>query len=295
MSERLSVAIPFYRRPDYLALAVDSALARPEVFELLVVDDGGEEQGVETLLAARADPRVRYLRNPGNLGMVATWNVCLDQSRGELVTLLHADDLLADAYAPLMLGLAAKHPNAVAFCCDARIIDASGRDAFSLADSVKRGFRRGPEPLGVAGESGLRAVMTANFIMCPTLCYRRAVLGARRFEARWKQVQDLELTSRLLLEDETIVSSRARAYLYRRHAEGATAVQSESRLRFDEEFELFEQVAAAAESRGWPAAARAARSKRIVKLHLLYRAARELGSLHPARAREWLRYLREQR
>ena len=108
-------------------------------------------------------------------------------------------------------------------------------------------------------------------------------------------MQDLELTSRLLLEGDAIVCSRTRAYAYRRHAEGATAVQSESRLRFDEEFALFDAVASSADARGWRAAARVSRRKRIVKLHLLYRALRELAALRPARARDWLRYLLDHR
>lgn len=297
MTERLSVAIPFHRRREYLEAAVESALAQAgDVFELLVVDDGATDHGVEAWLRGLDDPRVAYHRNPGNLGMVPTWNACLDRARGELVTLLHADDLLLPDYTELMLGLAQRHPRAAAFCCDAEIIDARGVRSFSLADAVKRLYRpRGADPLTLCGEPGLRALMAGNFIMCPTLCYRRKALGTRRFEERWRQVQDLDLTSRLLLEGDEIVCSRRVAYAYRRHAEGATALQSESRLRFDEEFALFERVAERAEQRGWLGAARVSRRKRSVKLHLLYRALRELVRLQPRRAGEWLRYLTQQR
>jgi glycosyltransferase involved in cell wall biosynthesis len=296
MTETLSIAIPFYRRRDYLELAVASALAQSEISEISVIDDGGIEQGVEAWLDQVGDPRVTYLRNPENLGMVPTWNACLERSAGELVTLLHADDQLLPNYAALMLELAAAYRDAAAFCCDAKIIDAAGAATFSLADAVKPLFRqRGHDPLVVEGEAGLRALMSGNFIMCPTLCYRKAKLGARRFEARWHQVQDLELTSRVILDGDAIVCSRQKAYAYRRHAEGATAVQSETRLRFDEEFALFESVASRAEERGWNRAASVARGKRIVVLHLLYRALRELLHLRLRSARDWLRYLFEQR
>jgi glycosyltransferase involved in cell wall biosynthesis len=294
VSERLSITIPFYRRRDYLEIAVASALRQSAVHELIVVDDGGCEQGVQAWLEGLGDRRVAYHRNPENLGMVPTWNQCFDHSSGELVTLLHADDELMPGYAPLMLELAAAHPGAAAFCCDARIIDANGEPTFSLADAVKPLFRRGgPDPLLLEGEEGLRSLMAGNFIMCPTLCYRRARLGTRRFDSQWHQVQDLELTSRIVLDGDAILCSRRVEYAYRRHAEGATARQSESRLRFDEEFALFESVASRAERRGWQAAARVSRSKRIVKLHLLYRALRELLRLRVRSARNWLRYLIE--
>jgi len=291
--QRLTIALPFHRRLDYLRVALDSVLAqqRPD-WRLLVIDDADDEAEVEALVRSYADARLAYRRNPRSLGMVSAWNHCLDLAETELVTLLHADDRLLPDYAGLMLELADRFPGAAALCCEASIIDAAGRPSFSLPDRLKPFFRPRGDPLVLRGESGLRALMAGNFIMCPTLCYRRSVIGARRFSEDWNQVQDLEFTSRLLLEDESIVCSRRIAYAYRRHPEAATAIQSESRLRFDEEHRLFARVAERASQRGWTHAARVARGKRIVRLHLLYRASRELIRLRPRRALGWLRLLR---
>lgn len=293
MSEKLTIAIPFHGRRDYLEAAVTSVLAQERAeWRLLVVDDGNADLGIGDWLLALDDERIAYHRNPRNLGMVPTWNLCLDQAAGEMVTLLHGDDLLLPGYASLVLGLAADHPDAAAVCCDATIIDANGKPAFSFADAVKPLYRpRGPEPMRIAGEPGLRAIMAGNFIMCPTLCYRRTVLGSRRFSPHWKQVQDLDFTSRLLLDGDVIVCSRTKAYAYRRHAEGATALQSESLLRFDEEFDLFDRVATRARELGWERAARVAGRKTTIQLHLLYRALRETLRLRVGAALGWLRYL----
>jgi glycosyltransferase involved in cell wall biosynthesis len=295
VSARLTIAVPFHRRPDYLEQAIDSVLAQEHrEWQLIIVDDGGIEQGVEALVGSRADDRIRYHRNPGNLGMVPTWNRCLELAGTELVTLLHADDRLLPGYVGLMLDLAARFPTAAACCCEAEIIDERGEHAFSLADSAKALFRPAGDPLLLEGEKGLSAVMAGNFIMCPTLCYRLSSIGARRFSDAWQQVQDLDFTSGLLLDGDTIVCSRARQYAYRRHAEGTTALQSESRLRFQEEFRLFDRVADRADERGWHEAARVARGKRVVRLHLAWRAVRELAALRPARALDWLRYSGEE-
>ena len=135
--------------------------------------------------------------------------------------------------------------------------------------------------------------MRGNFIMCPTLCYRRSTLGARRFDHGWEQVQDLDLTIRLLMDGETLVGTSEVAYAYRRHPESATWVQSQNRLRFDEEFRLFDQIAAHADALGWDEVARVSRRKRIVKLHLLYRAFGDLLRLRFRAAKQTLRYLRK--
>ncbi len=93
------------------------------------------------------------------------------------------------------------------------------------------------------------------------------------------------------MDGETLVGAAEIAYAYRRHPESATWVQSQSRLRFDEEFRLFDQIAARAEALGWSQTAHVSRRKRIVKLHLAYRALRAFSRLQPRSAVETLRYL----
>jgi glycosyltransferase involved in cell wall biosynthesis len=292
---RLTFAIPFHRGLDYLRVAIDSVLGqRSEDWRLLVSDDGRVEPGAEELVRGYAEERIRYRHNPGNLGMVGNWNRCLDESETDLVTLLHADDRVLPNYAEALLELAERHPQAAALFCSASIIDAEGRRSLSFADGIKRIFTpSGPGPMLLSGEGALRALMAGNFIMCPTLCYRRSVIGDRRFDPSWKQVQDLELTTRLLLEDELLVGSRDVAYGYRRHAESATERQSQSLLRFDEEFRLFEAIAERADKKGWPRAARVARGRTIIKLHLLYRALGELLTGRVGQASAKLRLLVE--
>jgi hypothetical protein len=133
--------------------------------------------------------------------------------------------------------------------------------------------------------------MRGNFIMCPTLCFRKSILRDRRFDDRWEQVQDLALTVGLLMEGEQIVGSDGIAYAYRRHPRSATHLQSESRLRFDEEFRLFDEIADRAAAMGWDETARVSRHKRIVKAHLLYRALRDLVGLRFGAASDTLRFL----
>jgi glycosyltransferase involved in cell wall biosynthesis len=292
----ITLAIPYHRGPAYLRHAVESVLAQDDdAWQLAIRDDGerGEASAVIAQLGLADHPRVRCVSNAANLGMVANWNVCLDDASTPLAMLLHADDALEPGYVRSMRALAAAHPSATAFFCEARIIDATGRERFSFADWIKRFYlpaeaRRGGS-FALRGESALRAIMAGNFIMCPTLCFRLEALGARRFDASHRQVQDLELTSRLLMDGDTLVGTRETAYVYRRHDEGATAQQSESLLRFREELALFDRVAERASEIGWSGAARVARRKTIIRLHLGYRALGDLARLRAGRALRELR------
>jgi len=231
-------------------------------WRLVISDEGLESEQVAALLD---DSRITHSVNPVPLGMAANWNRCLELADTELVTLLHADDRLLPNYAELMVEAARRHPGVAAFFCDARIIDGRGRPAFSFPDWIKTVIR--PRSLDLEGESGVEALLRGNFIMCPTLCYRRPEL---RFSESWRMVQDLEFTLGLLLAGQRLLGLPQVAYEYRRHAANATVDYTASRLRFEEEFRLYDEVARHCSARGWRRAERTGRAKVMLRLHLFY-------------------------
>lgn len=288
---RITFAIPFLRPIGFLREALASVRAqRRGDWRCLVLDEGAEPE-TAAAVAALGDPRFEHCANPARLGMVHNWNQGLDRATTELVTLLHADDRLLPDYCDVVFALADAHPRAAGIATDAEIIDAAGRPVFSFADAVKRRLVPAGEPWVLADEPGLVAIARGDFVMCPTVAWRPSVLGARRFDPAWKQVQDLDFLARLLLEGETIVGTRRRVYAYRRHPASATSVQTEDLSRFEEESAVLDRIAARARARGWPAAARTAEAKTIVKLHLAFRALADAGSLRGAAALGKLRFL----
>ncbi|MCG8592192.1 MAG: glycosyltransferase [Proteobacteria bacterium] len=297
MTARLTFAIPFHRHVGYLREALESVQQQTSaLWTALVCDDGDEGAGAAALVAELDDSRIVYLRRSESNGMVANWNACLDRAETDLVTLLHADDRLHPHYTEELLDTLDAYPSAVAGFCRADVLDERGRRRFSFVDAAKRWFEPGTGGrLELRGEGGLRALARGNFIMCPTLCYRKSRLGTRRFDPSWRQVQDLELTSRLLLDGELLVGSPVRAYAYRRHRQSATEQQSQSLLRFREEFALLDQIAARAREHGWQRAADTASRKSSVRLHLLYRALLDFLGGNRARARQQLGWARSGR
>ncbi|MBO0697747.1 MAG: glycosyltransferase family 2 protein [Zavarzinella sp.] len=281
-ADPLTIAIPFYKGHAYLRLAIESVLRQTSPDWRLVVCDDGPEAGTRELVESFRDPRIRYLRNERNLGMAGNWNRCLEVAETDLVNLLHNDDELLPNYVDEMLRAGREFPTAAAFFCRAKVIDAAGRDTFSLVDYAKRFLQpRAAGPLVLAGRSAVEALMRGNFIMCPTVCYRKSRLGSEWFRAEWRMVLDLEFYTRLLLAGETLVGLPELAYAYRRHAANATEEYTESLLRFEEESRLLDRVAAQARDRGWPDVARVAARKRVIKVNLVYRLGRDLVRLRP--------------
>lgn len=91
---RVSVCIPTYRGAATLGAAIESVLAQTLAdFDLVVVDDGSPDN-TAAVVARYSDRRLRYLRNPVNLGPEGNWNRCLTEARGVYFKLLPHDDLL---------------------------------------------------------------------------------------------------------------------------------------------------------------------------------------------------------
>lgn len=271
----LTLAVPYYSRPDLLLKCLHSVQAQEQANWTALVCDDSPDGSAAAVVESLKDPRFVVHRNPSNLGMAENWNQCLALAQTPYVTLLHADDELLPNYSAVMPRLLDEHREAVAAFCETRIINAEGRPCFSLADHVK-GYLRPRGLVRLQGESGLRAVLRGNFIMCPTVCYRREVLPRPTFNPAWRFVLDFDLFSRLLLNGCVLVGTPEAAYAYRRHEGNATTAYTRTLLRFREEARLYSELAEAAQARNWSLAAETARRKRIIRLHLAYQAARDL-------------------
>lgn len=94
---KVTVMIPTYRQAEVVGRAIDSALAQdyPQL-EVLVVDDCSPD-ATAVAVAERKDSRLRYHRNPSNLGRVANYRQALyGLAAGEWVVNLDGDDYFTD-------------------------------------------------------------------------------------------------------------------------------------------------------------------------------------------------------
>lgn len=90
----VTVTIPMYNNERFIRQTVESVLSQTYTnFELLVYDDCSTDGSYE-IVASIDDPRIRLLRNPGNLGPEGNWNRAISNIRGTYVKLICGDDIL---------------------------------------------------------------------------------------------------------------------------------------------------------------------------------------------------------
>jgi glycosyltransferase involved in cell wall biosynthesis len=274
---RVCLAIPFYSNLDYLRVALHSLVTQTDAeWTAIVVDDASPEPGVENVVVAIGDARVRYVRNERNLGIAENFNRCiaLGSADAEIVTVFHADDELEPTYVAAVRAAHQAFPTATCVAPRATVIDDHGRPTHTLADAVKLSLWPRTLPTTLVGDRGLARLMHGLFFYCPAVSYRAALLPHIQFDARWHQVMDLDLYARMLLEGGTIVLESEPVYRYRRHGATMTAQNSRSLVRLDEEVAICREVAAAARSKGWRHSYWAARLRITVRLNGLLEAGR---------------------
>lgn len=95
-SPLVSVLVTVYNRQAYLAACLDSILASTwQDFEVVVVDDRSSDGSVAIAEAyAASDPRIRFFRNPNNLGDYPNRNRAAELARGVYLKYVDADDLI---------------------------------------------------------------------------------------------------------------------------------------------------------------------------------------------------------
>ncbi|HVR53608.1 MAG TPA: glycosyltransferase [Pseudorhodoferax sp.] len=89
----VSIVIPVYNGANYLAQAIDSALAQtwPHT-EVIVVDDGSDDAGQTARIAARYGDRIRY-HHKANGGVATAINTGIALMRGRYFSWLSHDDV----------------------------------------------------------------------------------------------------------------------------------------------------------------------------------------------------------
>lgn len=86
--------MPVYNGSNYIAKSIESVLSQTfKNFELIVCDNCSTDNTRE-IVDSFKDPRIRYVRNPKNLGLVGNANRCIELAIGEYICILHHDDCM---------------------------------------------------------------------------------------------------------------------------------------------------------------------------------------------------------
>ncbi len=111
----LSIWMPVYNGERYLAQALDSLLAQTYTdFELIISDNASDDSTADICRAyAERDKRIRYIRQPVNIGAAPNHNFLVPQARGTYFKWASHDDLYDPELVRLCIEALEAHPEVV--------------------------------------------------------------------------------------------------------------------------------------------------------------------------------------
>ncbi len=224
MRPALSILLPVRDGATTLPACLDSIRAQTWAdFELLAIDDHSQDASVLLLeRAARQDPRVRLLRNPGR-GLVDALNLGLEQARGDLVARMDADDIMHPERLALQAEYLRRHPG---------VALAGARVKLFPEGIVQAGYReyvRWQNGLLTPEQIAQDIYVEAPFAHPAVTFRRRAVIAAGGYR-QGPFPEDYELWLRLHQRGERM-AKLPQTLLYWRESAGRTSRQDPRYLR----------------------------------------------------------------
>ena len=230
---KVSVCVPTYNYGNYIAETIESVLAQNfSDFELLIIDDCSKDQTAHVVESyARQDPRIRFIVNKVNLGMVENWNACITEARGEYIKFVFGDDLLASPDAVDRMVFLLDNDNSLSLVCSARnLIDESSK-VKKIESHFDTGIMEGTDVINRCLAS------QGNLIGEPSVVMFRKSQAGRGFNTHYKQIVDLEMWFHLL-EQGCFAYINEPLCSFRQHGQQQTRVNAENLSALNDVFFL---------------------------------------------------------
>ncbi len=125
-----SVMIPVYNPNEgVLCETLDCVLGQdpgPGDMEIELVDNCSMQGDSERLVRAVAGQRIRFHRQPKNVGAIENFNTCIRRAHGEWIHILHGDDVVRPGFYARAQQEILKQPEADALACRTIYMDGDG-------------------------------------------------------------------------------------------------------------------------------------------------------------------------
>lgn len=187
----VSVMMPAFNAAETIQFALASLLAQTyENWECIVVDDGSKDDTAARAVSIK-DPRIRFIRSQSNLGEAAARQRALEESGGELLAMLDADDWYYPDKLEKQIAFIIAEPDVALVSCGMAISDRNNDivGVRAIGSGRKNRYRK-PGPLPVAH--------------APSLFWRKDA-AALDYDLVLRYALDADFLRRLLLGREFVV------------------------------------------------------------------------------------------
>ncbi len=211
MKPLVSIVIPVYNGSNYLAEAIDSALAQTyDNIEIIVVNDGSKDDGATEKVALSYGDKIRYISKE-NGGVSSALNRGISEMKGEYFSWLSHDDLYTPDKIQNQVELITEENKNCIFMCHTSFVDKDTKPIERKQKEIKEGYYTNCQML--------LNIFGGYYISgCALLIPKKLFDDTGLFDTELKYMQDLEMWYRMLLNGACFVHSNQEGVLSRVHA-----------------------------------------------------------------------------
>jgi len=173
----VSLCVPTYNRAASLRATLPTVLNQDYPNLEILISDNGSSDDTEAVCrdAAARDPRIRYFRQPCNIGLYQNHNFLIDRSRGDFLCFFHDHDTRTPTIVGDYVAFMDDHPDVGVVCSDWNVVDESGA-LLGVRDHAVAALTDGRTFIAQTIRAGRCSVGA------PGAMIRRAALGDVRFD-----------------------------------------------------------------------------------------------------------------
>jgi glycosyltransferase involved in cell wall biosynthesis len=98
MKDLITIAIPTYKRTDYVRKALDSAVNQTIPCRILLIDNNSPDDEIKTIVDSYKNTDIKFIKTDETVPMDENFNNCFRYAETPWVTILHDDDMLHCQY-----------------------------------------------------------------------------------------------------------------------------------------------------------------------------------------------------
>jgi glycosyltransferase involved in cell wall biosynthesis len=209
----VSIILPAFNCEKFIDKAINSVLKQTFTgFEFIIINDGSTDK-TEMIVLNYADPRIVYLKNPENKGLIYTLNRALALAHGKYIARMDADDICLPERIAKQKEFLDQNTNIAVLATTIDFINDTGEKT-----GVWKLDRQTTTP-----EQIKRKIIFENCIAHPTVMMRAELVKELKYSKNQKNIEDYDLWLRVLNRGYKIAKLEEPLLLYRRHDESVTS------------------------------------------------------------------------
>jgi glycosyltransferase involved in cell wall biosynthesis len=223
-SPAVSIITPAYKRVDYLAKAIESALSQTfSDFELIVCDDSAEPK-IEQLCQSYGDPRIIYRANEQRLGIAMNNFSGFQAARSDLLTKLDDDDCWTPNFLEKLVPVMLSNPRICLAFSDHWLIDSEGNRIIEATEEQTTKFGRHLLNYGLV-QQPKRLIPDKSIPLASSAVFRKSAIDWSAYSDKVGGAYDLFLSSCLIGSGMDVFYVPERLTEYRIHSGSGTSTR----------------------------------------------------------------------